>query len=249
MCEFLGLLCVSAVLGAAVAGAAEPASPVEKSPAERAAAREGDKTNKQVKPPPAFTPEREAAAIEFVRRHHPELAKLLAHLKKVDNEEYRRAVGSLFRASERLAHIQERNPERYERELKAWKLKSRIQLLVARVRLAPEDEKPRQELKQALLEQFELTNAQILEERKKLLDRIEKLDSQIKNIPKDRDSHIEKQLELLLRDRKKADVKEKSGRAKTPAGGEPNGGAADGSRFPKRPVPAAGSPQPASFPS
>jgi hypothetical protein len=232
----LGLLCVSAVLASTAAGAVDKTLPARESPARGGGAQHIDKTKKQPKPLPGFTPEREAAAIEFVRRHHPELATLLAHLKKADAAEYRRAIRALFRASERLARIQERDPERYERELKAWTLKSRIQLLVARIRMAPQDEKSRRELKRALLEQFDLRSTQLVEERKRLLDRLKRLEAQIKSMQKDRDLQVQRQFELLLRPRKKPGVKHKRDRGKTPTGSAPNARTPGAPRLPRTPM-------------
>jgi hypothetical protein len=173
-------------------------------------ARHAGKERTRPKPPPGFTPEREAAAIEFVRRHHAELAALLTQLKETDLAEYQRAVTALFRASERLAHVQERNPAAYQRELGAWKLSSRIQLLVARIRMTPEDEKLRHELEQALSARLELRCARLVEERRKLLGRLEKLEDQLREMHTQRDALVAKQLEVLLRNRKKHSTRGKS---------------------------------------
>src|SRR6478736_3014044 len=61
------------------------------------------------KPALAVTPEREAAAMAFVKQHHPELADLLTMLKAGNQKEYEKAVRELYRTSERLAQIQERD--------------------------------------------------------------------------------------------------------------------------------------------
>src|SRR6185436_5664149 len=50
-----------------------------------------------------ITPEREAAAVTFVKLHHPDLAELLGHLKQSNPREYQRAIRDLFRTSENLA--------------------------------------------------------------------------------------------------------------------------------------------------
>jgi len=212
-----GWLGAFALLASGAAGAAEKPPCAEQPLAEQPPAKargvyDTDKAKKPLKPSPkpspGFTPEREAAALEFVRRHHPELAALLAELKKTEAAEYRRAVGALFRASERLAHFQERDPEAYERELKAWKLSSRIQLLVARIRMAPEDERLRQELKQALSDQQDVRCARLVDERERVRARLEKLEDQIQELQQQRETLIEKQLEALLRDKKKHGVQD-----------------------------------------
>lgn len=110
---------------------------------------------KNSRPVAGFTPEREAAALTFVRANHPELAGLLERLKDRRPHDYEKAVRDLFRVSERLALSREMFPVRYELELKQWKLTSRIQVLSARISMkrTPEQE---QELKRLLAEQLEV---------------------------------------------------------------------------------------------
>lgn len=102
-----------------------------------------------------FTAEREAAALTFVRQHHPELADLLTRLKDRRPQEYQKAIRDLFRVSERLALSNEQQPARYELELQEWKLASRIQLLAARMSMngSPALE---QELRGLLADQLEV---------------------------------------------------------------------------------------------
>jgi hypothetical protein len=102
-----------------------------------------------------FTPEREAAALTFVRANHPELAELLDRLKARRPQDYEKAIRDLFRVSERLALSREMFPVRYELELKQWKLTSRIQVLGARLSMKRTQEQET-ELKQLLAEQLEV---------------------------------------------------------------------------------------------
>ena len=91
----------------------------------------GEKKSAQEEASPA-TGQREQAALEFVQEHHAELDGLLAYLRENRAREYQQAINELYRASERLNQIRTRDPERYKLELKAWQLRSRIQLLTAR---------------------------------------------------------------------------------------------------------------------
>lgn len=222
MHQWLSLLCVLATLASTVVGAADKTPSPQKLPARTGGNDDLDKVKKQPRPALGFTPQQEAAAIAFVHRHHPELAILLTHLKKAEAREYERAVAALFRASERLTQVQERNPEQYERDLKTWKLKSRIQLLVAQIRMAPEDETLRRNLKQALVEQFDLRIAGLAEERKRFAERLRKLDADINRMLKERDKQVERQLDLLLRDKKKRGAHDMTDIGKTPADGKPD---------------------------
>ena len=99
------------------------------------ASKEDPAKNKNGKNKPGgwVTPEREAAVMTFVKQHHAELAELLVQLKASNSKEYEQAIRELFRTSERLAQIQERDMPQYELELKHWQVQSRVQLLSARV--------------------------------------------------------------------------------------------------------------------
>jgi len=157
---------------------------------------------------PVFTPEREAAAITFVRTHHPELADLVAVLKERQPKEYQRALRDLFRASERLAQIHDVDKGRYELELKAWKLQSRVVLLTARMTMEPSD-KLRGDLKTALEQQYDNQLALVRADRDRAKQRIEMLDKQIERLEQQKAEAIERQVETLSREAKKMNPKAK----------------------------------------
>jgi hypothetical protein len=168
------------------------------------------KTARQANRPGGFTPGREAAALTFVKEHHPELAELLVHLKERHQREYYKAIADLFRVSERLAQTQERDVSRYDHDLKIWKVRSRIELLAAQLRMSPKDEAIRHQLKDSLREQLELQQLRLKSEREKLASRLEKLDSQIENLSDGVDETVERQLNLLTQDKQKRTGTDKS---------------------------------------
>ena len=96
-----------------------------------------------------FTAEREAAALVFVERHHPELGSLLERLKPMNEAEYEKAIVELFSLSETLADLSQRDPKRHELAVEAWKARSRVQLLTAQMAGEPAR---RAERERALLE-------------------------------------------------------------------------------------------------
>jgi len=154
------------------------------------------------KQPPKLTPAREAAATAFVRKNHPELEELLIYLKEKRDADYRRAVFDLYRTSERLALYQDRgDTERYKLELKHWQSQSRMQLIVARLKMGNNDEL-RSELKATLAEKMDLRAAILQRDRDKLAERMKRLDEQIHQLTQDRDSEIDRQVRLLTRSSK-----------------------------------------------
>ena len=152
----------------------------------------------KAKPMPGVTPEREAAVRTFLRQHHPELADLLLYLQTSQPHEYQRAVRDLFRASERLAQIQERDYDRYELELKLWKTSSRIQLLAARLSMNDSDDL-RAQLRAALSEQIDLRAALLRRERDRLAGKVSKIDEQLNKLMDARHQEIERQMKVLTK--------------------------------------------------
>jgi len=147
----------------------------------------------------SFTPEREAAALTFVRQHHRELSDLLGELKRSNSKQYQAAIRDLFRISERLAQWKERDPKRYELELASWKLQSRIQLLLAQFQMGRDSEQLKHELTSALRRQLALQKERLAYERRLHESRLKKIDSQLQRLNQNEDALVERQLKLLLK--------------------------------------------------
>jgi hypothetical protein len=152
----------------------------------------------KAKPSILVTPEREAAVLTFVQRNHAELADLLGYLKTSQPEEYERAIKDIFRATERMALIQERDPLQYELEVAAWTAQSRVQLLAAKLKMGSSDELLKQ-VREALKAQNEAKIALLKHERQKAADRVSKLENDISRIETSPDEVVDKQLKLLTR--------------------------------------------------
>jgi hypothetical protein len=167
-----------------------------------------------------ITPEREAAVVSFVERNHPELAELLAHLKTNQPKEYDRALRDLFRVTEKLAMVHERDDRQYGLEIKAWKAQSRAQLLVARLKMTePESgdaEELKKQLREALAEQMQARLDVLKLDRERVTGRLEKLNDDITRLERDRESVIDMHLKNLTNqvnaNRPKAKIPEKPAR-------------------------------------
>jgi hypothetical protein len=153
----------------------------------------------------------EAAALAFVKEHHAELANLLRVLRTMNQPQYRNAIRDLNRNRVRLEQFRRRSEDRYELELRAWQVKSRIQLMTARLQV---NDTPalRKELTAALHEQVDLRRQTLQAERQRLEERLSKIDDQLKRID---ETDAEQQLKQLLN---KLDETKRSG-------GKPNGSA------------------------
>lgn len=161
-------------------------------------AQEPAPSTEAVDPMDAVTPEREAAALTFARRHHPELADILEPLKSMDRKGYDKAIQELFRTSEQLTKLQARTPSRYESELALWKIDSRIRLLVARAAKGDRD-KLRKEVKKLLLDRNDIRMEEYVKEKERLEARISKIDASIDNLKKNGNALADKEIDRLLK--------------------------------------------------
>jgi hypothetical protein len=156
------------------------------------------KKDGKTKPAIQITPEREAMALAFVQRNHAELADLLAALKTSQPDEYERAIRDIFRVTERLATIQERDPLQYELDVAAWTAQSRVELLAAKLKMGANEELIRQ-LREALQTQNSARAALLKHERERVADRLKKLDTDIARFDGDREELVNKQVKALTR--------------------------------------------------
>lgn len=165
--------------------------------------------------PMSVTPEREAAAMTFVKQHHPELSDLLVYLKKNMPKQYDKAARELFRASERLARLKDNGDDkRYDLELKLWQTRSRVQLLTARLRTRPGD-KLKTELRELLVQQYDLRLSQLEYDRDRAAGRLAKVEEQIEQYKNARQQVIDRQMRVLA-ERKDKPTKPKPAVTKRP---------------------------------
>ena len=202
--------------------AAAPHGPHATPPAKTPLAKTPPAKSSPAKPAPgkpaarAFS-DQEAAVVEFLREHHPELAELLVPLRLNRPKDYQRAIRDLAKACERLSNIQEEDDEQYEAELQSWVVKSRIHLVVARLSMNDSGEL-RDELRKLLQEQMDVRLQLLRIERDRQAARLAKLDEQIRELANTRHAHVEKQLQSLTKSSQKVGTRIKQATAKNDSG-------------------------------
>lgn len=166
-----------------------------------AAAKSGsaDKTlPAKIKEELPITAEREEAVMSFVQQNHAELKALLAHLRENRRKDYERAIRELSRDAERIGQLKDRDSKQYELELKAWTIKSRIQLLTAQMVMGDKEE-IRGQLKTLLNEQLDIRSALMIRERERVRERLARLDQDIVRLESERQKIVENQLQVLTK--------------------------------------------------
>jgi hypothetical protein len=150
------------------------------------------------RPSALTTAEQEAQAIAFIKQHHGELVDLVTKLKKTNQKQYEKAIGDLAKTSKTLAETEQRDPRRYELDLRAWQTQSRIQVLAARMSMekSPEIEA---ELKAALREQVAVRLQQHELERERLTARLEKLDTAITRLKETSDEEADRAFDRIAK--------------------------------------------------
>lgn len=157
---------------------------------------------------PAFTPEREKTALEFVAAHHPELAQVLGKLEQADRPQYEQAIRELFDTRQRLSLHKDKDPELYGLLLEGWKTQSRAEMLAARIACADEkDPALEAELRALIAKKVDLERKTVEHNREKLLKTLEGMEKSLKWFDENRDSLIERRLKSLTNSGRKSGVK------------------------------------------
>jgi len=209
----LASICLCACLASAAPGQkadAKPAKDAERQArqeTERQARQEkakknpknsGDANKKAEKKAIPSAEERESAALAFVGEHHPELHGLLQQLKADNPKQYQQAILDLYRATQRLSDRKEKDPVRYELELKAWKLDSQARLLAAKLAMDANPELEDQ-LKAALREREDVRVGLLELDRTRTAGRLEQLDRELDKRRGRRDDDAQKAFEQIMR--------------------------------------------------
>ncbi len=142
----------------------------------------------------AFTPEREAAALTFVRLNRPELLPVIEQLQGSKPAEYQRAICDLFWTSEALAKLRDGDPRWYELALKTWQLESQTHFVASQLAGQPADtDELRKELEKTV---EQLVAAQI----DTSAYEVKRLEAQLRRA-QDRHKRLEGRREELVRER------------------------------------------------
>lgn len=144
--------------------------------------------------------------LRFAAEHHPELAALLRQLRKAQSPEFERAVGELSIQISRLERVRERTPQRYELELKSWKLESETKLLLARWAMS-QDPALESEIRRLLRERRLIRIALLEMEQHRLQERLAVVSSQLTDAGTNLDGQIDSEWQQLSR---KAGAKRKT---------------------------------------
>jgi hypothetical protein len=138
------------------------------------------------------------ATMAFASEHHPELARLLEHLRKSRSNEFQRAARELNQQVVVLEKLKEKNPARYEHQLKLWKEDSQIRVLVAKWSYS-KDEAIEQQIRQLLQQRHDTKIAQLRTEQKRLVEQLQKVEKQLTSLAEMPDSQIDREWEQLAK--------------------------------------------------
>ncbi|MBC7967610.1 MAG: hypothetical protein H7Z17_16980 [Fuerstia sp.] len=186
----IGFATVLLIGGDGAAFAAEPPADAVRSDSPKP----GDKaTDKKTRP--ELSESDLTVTMAFASEHHPELARLLEHLKKSRPSEFHRAVRELNQQIQALEKLRERNPARYAHQLELWKNDSQIRVLVAKWSRS-QDDALEQEIRGLLQQRRDMKLAQLKADQQRLTEQMQKLEKQIATLS---DSQLEREWEQLAK--------------------------------------------------
>lgn len=150
----------------------------------------------------------ESDAIAFVQEHHSELVALLQSLKSMRQKEYEMAIREIIRTKKRLDSLAKRETDLHAMELEAWKLKSKIDLLMAKA-IAQDTSFDKVALRDLLSQQVENQKKRWKHEQSTITKRQEQLAELLKRTEGHEEERVEQQLSANLKN-----VDSKVGKAK-----------------------------------
>jgi hypothetical protein len=140
----------------------------------------------------------ESDAIAFVKEHHPELVALLQSLKSMRQKEYDMAIREIVRTKKRLDALAKKEIDLHAMELDAWKLKSKIDLLMARG-IAQDKSFDKNALRELLSQQLENQKKRWKREQTTLSKRQEQLSELLARTEGFENDKVEQQLSAHLK--------------------------------------------------
>ncbi len=157
----------------------------------------------------------ESDSIDFVKKHHPELVSLLQLLKSMKEAEYQAAIREIGKVRKRLETLEGRDHEAHTIELDAWKLQSKIDLLLARA-VAQGKEVDADALRKLVKRQLDNQRRRLKHERNLLADRQKQVKESLDRLESNEEERIDQHVvSFIKRVRSKIDKTAKSK-------GEPN---------------------------
>lgn len=157
--------------------------------------RKRENSKAQLKRQPSLSDEK---VLEFAKGHVPGLVRLVISLREREPEMYEKAIADLARSVERLKRIENRTPDRYEHEIKLWKMNSTISLVAVKY-FATGESNYEAELVKLLRRRSQLEIERLKHEQQILRDRLKKLEAAIARKQETEDEQVEKELERLRR--------------------------------------------------
>ncbi|MEZ6033300.1 MAG: hypothetical protein R3C17_09420 [Planctomycetaceae bacterium] len=136
--------------------------------------------------------------LDFAAEHHPELARLLKHLRQSRPQEFQRAVRELHQQVLLLQRLRERNPVRYAHQLEVWKCDSQIRVLVAKWSRT-RDESLELQIRGLLQQRRDAKLAQLQAEHARLTEQLQKIQDQIASHAEASDAAIDREWEQLTK--------------------------------------------------
>jgi len=138
------------------------------------------------------------ATLKFAAVHHPELSRLLEHLRKSRPHEFQRATRELNQQIQILHRLQEKNSPRYSQQLELWKTDSQIRVLVAKWSRT-KDRDLELEIRELLQQRRDMKLAQLKVEQLRLTGQLQKVEKQIASFEESSDPEIEREWEQLAK--------------------------------------------------
>jgi len=181
-------------------------SPVAQEDVESKSTQSSNAQSRQNRRAEAFRNRRQVV-LDFLEQHYPELRESLLASKEKSLGKFRSAINRLEKDVIRLQNVEQKQPKKFELAVEQWKLKTQIEVTIAKYSKEENDDQLEQRLRPLIVD---MLGKSILNfERQSISKRLAKIEKRLLNLETSTEPAIQHNLRLFRKTANKIRAKEK----------------------------------------
>jgi len=205
------ICCISAFVlawGVGVTVAEATQDPFTQSTPSKDATRSSNAQLRQERKAKAFQNRRQAV-LEFLEQHYPELQESLLASKEKSLGKFRSAINRLEKDVIRLQNVEQKQPKKFELAVEQWKLKTQIEITIAKYSKEENDDQLEQRLRPLIVDMLDIRKSLLELDRQSVSKRLAKIDKRLLKLETNPENAIQHNLRLFRKSANRIRAKQK----------------------------------------
>jgi len=154
--------------------------------------------------------ERRQIVLDFLEQHFPELQKSILKSEEKSQRKFKGAVSRLAKDIVHLKSLEKNQPERFELMVKQWRLKTQIEITIAKYAKKESDAELEERLSPLVGEMLDIRKSILKLDRQAVTKRLSSIDKNLLNLENKRARAMEKNLNRLKKSADQVRAKQKA---------------------------------------